>query len=213
MSSVSEQGTGKKARMAADERRALIVAAATSVFGSSGYYGATTDAIARAAGVSQPYVVRMFGTKEQLFLEVLGNALDRIEEAFRGAVAGDADEPLERRLGLAYFELTNDRGILLCLMHAFSLGADPVIGPAARHGFMDVYRLLRDEAGMTSDEANRFLANGMLANVALGVRLLDDVDTDPDVDELLCEIFPEKLAEIRANHPPLPPSGLSARSR
>jgi AcrR family transcriptional regulator len=198
--------TDKKTRMSSDERRELVLDAATSVFGEAGYHGASTDAVARAAGVSQPYVVRMFGTKQQLFLDVLGRALDQLMEAFRAAIAGDQEVPLARRLGLAYFELTGNRGILLCLMHAFSLGAEPVIGPAARCGFMDVYRLLREEGGMSADEASAFLAGGMLSNVILGVRMLDDYDEDPAVRELLVTVFPEKLEIIRATHPPRQPA-------
>jgi len=205
MSSVTE----KKTRMPSDERRELVLDAATTVFGDTGYAGTTTDAVARAAGVSQPYVVRMFGTKEQLFLEVLNRALLKLMASFRTAIAGDPDVDIHRRLGLAYFELTADRGILLCLMHAFALGADPVIGTAARCGFMDVYRLLREEADMSGQEAADFLAGGMLANVVLGVRLFDDYDTDPAVQDLLGTIFPEKLDIIRRSHPPLPPSGPS----
>ncbi len=200
MSSVSE----KRSRMPAEERRELVLDAAMTVFGELGYAGATTDMVARAAGVSQPYVVRMFGTKEQLFLDVLGRALDAIMQAFRTAIAGDPGLPLQRRLGLAYFELTANRGILLCLMHAFALGADPVIGPAARCGFMEVYQLLREEGGMDAAEASEFLAGGMLANVVLGVRLFDDYDGDPAVQELMGAVFPEKLDLIRRSHPPLP---------
>jgi AcrR family transcriptional regulator len=198
--------TDKKSRMPADERRVLVLDAASTVFGNAGYAGATTDMVARSAGVSQPYVVRMFGTKEQLFLEVLHRALDRITTAFREAIAGDAEVPVARRLGDAYFTLTSDRSILLNLMHGFVLGADPVIGTAARCGFMDVYRLLRDEAGMTAEEASEFLAGGMMANVVLAVRLFDDYDTDPAVRELLGSVFPEKLDLIRQGHPPLPTS-------
>jgi AcrR family transcriptional regulator len=202
MSSVTE----KKSRMPADERRALVLDAASTVFGNAGYAGATTDMVARAAGVSQPYVVRMFGTKEQLFLEVLHRALERIMAAFRDAIAGDPEVPVGRRLGNAYFTLTADRSILLNLMHAFVLGADPVIGEQARCGFMDVYRLLREEAGMSAYEASEFLAGGMLANVVLGVRLFDDYGSDPAVRELLGAVFPEKLDLIRKGHPPLPTS-------
>ncbi|MCS5733049.1 TetR/AcrR family transcriptional regulator [Herbiconiux daphne] len=205
--------TDKKLRMPADERRALIIDAATTVFGDAGYAGATTDMVARAAGVSQPYVVRMFGTKERLFLEVLHRALERLLASFREAIAADPAVPLERRLGLAYFELTTDRGILLSLMHAFALGADPVIGPAARCGFLDVYRLLRDEAGMTAAQATDFLAGGMLANVVLGVRMLDDYDTDPTVRELMQSVFPEKLDIIRSSHPALRAPAASRAAR
>ena len=50
-------------------------------------------------------------------------------------------------IGRRYVELLADRGLLLSLMQAFMLGADPEIGPTARAGFLRVYRLLRDEAG------------------------------------------------------------------
>ena len=199
MSSVTE----KKTRMSSEDRRELVLDAATGVFGDAGYHGATTDAVARAAGVSQPYVVRMFGTKQQLFLEVIGRALASLMAAFREAIDGDPEVPIGRRLGLAYFALTADRGILLCLMHAFALGNEPVIGPAARCGFLDVYRLLRTEAGMSAEDASAFLAGGMLSNVVLGVRMLDDYDTDPSVRELMLTVFPEKLEVIRATHPPI----------
>src|SRR5690606_34498401 len=76
-------------RMRAEDRRELVLTAATAVFGERGYVGATTDAVARAAGVSQPYVVRMFGSKEALFLAVLGRALDRLLETFRTAIAAE----------------------------------------------------------------------------------------------------------------------------
>ncbi|MFB2582200.1 TetR/AcrR family transcriptional regulator [Herbiconiux sp. P15] len=199
---VAEPVTEKKTRMSSEDRRALVLDAATTVFGDAGYSGTTTDAVARAAGVSQPYVVRMFGTKERLFLDVLHRALLKLMETFREAIAGDPEVPMARRLGLAYFALTADRGLLLCLMHAFALGSDPVIGPAARYGFLDVYHLLREEAGMSPDEASAFLAGGMLSNVVLGVRMLDDYDDDPAVRELMQTVFPEKLDVIRAAHPP-----------
>src|SRR6478609_326633 len=72
-------------RMSSEDRREQIIAAALAVFGAKGYEGTTTDDVARAASVSQPYVVRLFGTKENLFLAALGNALDRLLAAFRGA--------------------------------------------------------------------------------------------------------------------------------
>ena len=49
-----------------DARRSS--SAARTVFAERGY-AASTDQVARAAGVSQPYVVRLFGTKRELFLE------------------------------------------------------------------------------------------------------------------------------------------------
>jgi AcrR family transcriptional regulator len=186
-------------RMRSEDRRELILQAATAVFGERGYVGATTDAVARAAGVSQPYVVRMFGTKETLFLEVLRRALDKLLSTFRTALADGiaADEGAEatgHRIGTAYGDLLSDRGLLLSLMHAFILGSDPVIGKAAREGFLDVYKFLRFEAGFTPAEADIFLAHGMMMNTMVGLRMADEyAGGDPCAVDLLETAMPSKL--------------------
>jgi AcrR family transcriptional regulator len=178
--------------MRAEERRESVITAAMEVFGERGYVGTTTDAVARAAGVSQPYVVRMFGTKEALFLAVLDRALRRLLDAFRSAIAADSSEDLHHRMGSAYADLLSDRGLLLSLMHAFVSGADPVIGRAARTGFLDVYRLLRQEAGFSAEEARAFLAEGMLLNTLVGIRMADEYDSDPDAKALMDCVAPTK---------------------
>ena len=200
MSSVTIQLPETVTRMRSEDRRELILQAATAVFGERGYVGATTDAVARAAGVSQPYVVRMFGTKETLFLEVLRRALARLLGAFRAVLAdptpppADTAEALGHRLGTSYSALLSDRGLLLSLMHAFVLGADPVIGKAAREGFLDVYRFLREEAGFSAAEADDFLAHGMMLNTMVGLRMADEyADGDPCAKELLETAMPNKL--------------------
>jgi TetR/AcrR family transcriptional regulator len=179
--------------MKGDDRRELILDAAMEVFGDYGYVGTTTAAVARAAGVSQPYVVRMFGTKQQLFLDVLRRAVDILLASFRSALADDDGTTVGLRLGTAYFELASTRGLLLSLMHAFVLGRDPVIGAAAREGFMCVYRFLRDDAGLAADEVQAFLSSGMLINTVVGLRMADDYDANADVRELIDAAFPQKL--------------------
>jgi TetR/AcrR family transcriptional regulator len=180
-------------RMASDERRLLVLEAATAVFGQRGYAGTTTDQVAIAAGVSQPYVVRMFGTKEKLFLAVLQRALDTLMGAFRRALADDPTGDIGHRLGLAYADLLTDRGLLLSLMHGFVLGADPEIGRVARCGFLEVYAFLKDDVGMSPAQASDFLAHGMMLNTLVGLRMTDEFDTNPDARELLETAMPDKL--------------------
>ena len=183
-------------RMRSADRRELILEAATAVFGELGYGGATTDKVAKAAGVSQPYVVRMFGTKEQLFLEVFRRATNRLLGVFRAELAkgpGTDEAPLAHRFGQAYAELLRDRGILLSLMHAFVMGSDPVIGKAARAGWLEVYGFLRREAGFTPEEVQQFMANGMLLNTLVGLRMSDDYETNVDAAECMATAMPNKL--------------------
>ena len=194
MSSVTIPKADPIPRMRAEDRRELVLTAATEVFGERGYVGATTDAVARAAGVSQPYVVRMFGSKEALFLCVLSRALDRLMDAFSAAIDAEPQltpADLHHRIGAAYADLLSDRGLLLSLMHGFVLGADPEIGAAARRGFLEVYRLLRHRGGFSAEETRTFLADGMLLNTLVGIRMADDID-DPDARELIEDVAPNK---------------------
>jgi AcrR family transcriptional regulator len=184
--------------MRGTERRELILESATRVFGDYGYFGATTNLVAKSAGVSQPYVIRMFGTKEQLFLEVLRRSVDRLLTVFRAVVAEESARSLAERLGEAYVDMIDDRGLLLSLMHGFVLGREPQIGPASRRGFMEVYEFLRIEAGFTPLAAEQFVASGMLINTMVGLRMADDFDSDSRVRELLESAVPHKLERMLA---------------
>ena len=214
MSSVSAEQTATSApvpetarRMSSDERREQIIAAAMAVFGARGYEGTTTDDVARTAGVSQPYVVRLFRSKENLFLEAMQSALDEMMHTFRVALADEAsDKPVSKRIGEAYVELLSTRGLHQTLSHAWLLGGHPVIGPAARRGFAEVWQFIRDEAGFDADQARAFIAEGMLINVMIGMRLVDDYGSDPSITELFRSCFPTELPHIleiapRGNEP------------
>ncbi|WP_323743444.1 TetR/AcrR family transcriptional regulator [Agreia pratensis] len=188
-------------RMPAAERRELILGHASAVFGRRGYPGTTTEQIAQAAGISQPYVVRMFGTKEKLFVEVMERALGKLIVAFREIIrlrdSGEiADYELGARLGQAYVDLIEDRGILMSLMQGFIQGHDDVIGRRARAGFLEIYRLLRDEAGIPADDVRGFLADGMLINTLLAIGMPDNFEGDEAATELMTLSFGAKLDAV-----------------
>jgi len=189
----------KTSRLSGDDRREQILGAATAVFGERGYVGGTTDAIARAAGISQAYVVRMFGTKEDLFAEVCARAGQRVADTFRAAIAQFTPETtLEEKLhllGETYGNLIADRGTLLSLMHAFTQGADPKFGPLGRAYFLDAFRIVRDEAGIGGPQTTAFFAQGMLINTLLAMRM-PDVYGDADADELMQYAFGEKCDDL-----------------
>jgi len=196
MSSVSETRTE---RIPAAERREQILDAAARVFGERGYAGSTTDQVAQAAGISQPYVVRMFGSKEKLFDEVIIRARERLETLFRETLAiadrdGLTGQQRQEFLGAAYLDLVEEGGIVLPLMQAFLLGHDSVIGASAREGFLMMYRLLRDEAGLGGEGASQFLAGGMLINTLLTMRMAELYEAEPDARELIDEACGAKVA-------------------
>jgi AcrR family transcriptional regulator len=187
--------------MPAAERRELILGHASAVFGKRGYPGTTTEQIAQAAGISQPYVVRMFGTKEKLFVEVMERALGKLTVAFREVIrARDAGEvaadELGLRLGQAYVDLIEDRGILMSLMQGFIQGHDDVIGERARAGFLEIYRLLRDEARFPPEQVRSFMADGMLINTLLAIGMPDNFEGDEAATQLMTLSFGAKLDAV-----------------
>jgi AcrR family transcriptional regulator len=196
MSSVTSPLSDTARRLSSEERREQILRAALAVFGARGYVGTTTDEVAKAAGVSQPYVVRLFGTKESLFLAALASALDVLLTSFRAALAEDGDLPPVKRVGRAYVDLLRVRGLHQTLAHAYLLGSHPVIGPAARRGFAQVWRFFREEAGLSVDEARSHMAEGMLISTMIGLRLVDDYRDDESISEMFHACFPTELSRV-----------------
>ena len=169
-------------RMNADDRREQVLAAATRAFARTGYAGTSTDVVAREAGVSQPYVVRMFGTKRALFLDVFSRSTERIRDAFSGVLDDySTDDPFDpdneddwARLGAAYTELLADRDFLLVMMHGFAAGDDDAIGARARQCMGEIYDVIM-RTGCTAERATAFVAHGMLLNVMLAMRAPEHV--------------------------------------
>lgn len=79
-------------RASADERRAQAVAAGLHAFAEFGITTAAVQAIADVIGVSQPYVFRLFGSRQKLVLACIDEMEDRIRTVFEsGARAADED--------------------------------------------------------------------------------------------------------------------------
>lgn len=149
-------------RLTAAVRGEQVLDAAVTAFATGGYAGTKTDEIARLAGVSQPYVIRLFGSKKQLFLATFGRVLDRIEEIFRAAGADNADLGT---LGPSYKTFMAERDLLAVLMHGFAASSDPAIGDVVRERFGRIYTLIRELTGADATAARRFMSTGMLMTV------------------------------------------------
>ena len=116
---------GRSARMPAAERREAIIEAATASSPCGGLHGTATEDIARRAGITQPYVFRLFGTKKALFLATVERCFDRVQRAFEAAAAGPSPARGCRRWGRAYGQLLRDRSLLLMQMQSYAACADP----------------------------------------------------------------------------------------
>ena len=80
-------------RQTAEARREDLLAAAVEEFARAGFHGASTDAIARRAGISQPYLFRLFGSKKDLYLASVRRCFRRTLEVMQEAAEGLRGEP------------------------------------------------------------------------------------------------------------------------
>lgn len=178
--------------MSAADRRALVLDAATRAFARHGYAGTTTDAVAKEAAVSQPYVVRIFGSKEDLFVEVLERALQRICATFTEVVEQQgAVEDVMEPLGAAYTDLVlRDRDLLRVMMHGFMAASAPKVGAVARRGMAEVSAIVLT-TGCGEERARDFVAHGMLINVLLSIQALEHADEEPGLDTLARSLMGE----------------------
>src|ERR671932_153376 len=89
-------------RKTAEERRTEILEAARAEFADRGFEGASTDTIARRAGISQPYLFRLFGTKKDLFIASVEGCFAETLAMFHGAAEGKRGEEALAAIGEAY---------------------------------------------------------------------------------------------------------------
>ncbi|MDI9924916.1 TetR/AcrR family transcriptional regulator [Rhodococcus sp. IEGM 1341] len=184
-------------RMDAADRRELVLDAAMRAFARGGYAGTSTDAVAKEAGVSQPYVVRMFGTKVELFRLVFQRSVDGIMAAFDAVLAAGPLDPDDdstwANLGSAYADLVADRDLLMVMMHGFGAGSVPEIGRAAREGMGAIYSQIHAGTGCSEDQARQFIAHGMLLNVLMSMQALEHPNDSAGLHEMTVCAFGTNL--------------------
>ncbi len=168
--------TETRQRMSAAERRELVLDAAVAEFAAHGLEGTSTEDVARAAGISQPYLFRLFPTKKALFLDLVERCFRRIEDTFTAAAGDHTGQEALMAMADSYERLLDDRTLLLLQMQIYAACADSEIRDAARAGFKRLWVLTERLTGLPFQTVVDFFAVGMLMNVAAAMDL-------PAVDE------------------------------
>src|SRR3977135_4475779 len=153
-------------RKSKEERREEILDAAMSEFALKGLHVASTDEIARLAGISQPYVFRLFGTKKELYLAGVARCFRQTLEIFQRAAEGKRGEEALQAIGEAYGTLLqSDRLYLRAQMQAYAACEDPEICAVVRNGFGDLVNYAERVSGADAAALATFFSQGMLMNV------------------------------------------------
>jgi AcrR family transcriptional regulator len=188
-------------RSTAEERREAVIEAAIDEFGEHGYHAGSTGAIAKRAGISQPYIYALFPDKQTLFLACYRRGCERIRRIFAEAAHGTEQGP-ERTaaMGSAYVELLQSRRELMIQLQAFAAASDASLRPAIRESFLDVMSDIRRLLGGNRDTAAQFMAQGMLLNILTALEAPES-------------FWPTPLADRTAATLPQTPTARTAKTR
>lgn len=157
--------------MSARERRAQLVEVAREEFGRRGLHGTSTERIAERAGVSQPYLFRLFGTKKELFIACVEAGFRHVLVVFQEAAASTERTGALDAMGKSYAGLLYDRTELLAQMQAYAACDDDEIRAAVRRGYAELYRFVASASGADKEALRDFFALGMLLNVVAAMDL------------------------------------------
>ena len=117
-----QQQEQPRRRQARGERRvAQLLEAAATVFCTTGYTAASTNAIAREAGVSPGTLYQFFPNKEAIAIELGDRLMHEMRETYGEALAPvDPATPLEEAVGAAvdrFIAFNCDHPVFFALMH------------------------------------------------------------------------------------------------
>ncbi|MCY0930494.1 TetR/AcrR family transcriptional regulator [Streptomyces sp. H27-H1] len=159
------------ARMSAGERRESVILAAMSEFARGGYYGTSTEAIAKRVGVSQPYLFRLFPNKQAIFLAAAARCMEDIRLVLEGAAKDLQGEGAVEVMGAAYMTLIAEQPDKLQMqlqtyvaVAAAEAAGEPEFGEMVRAAWMELWDTLHVPLGADPKETSTFLAHGMLIN-------------------------------------------------
>ena len=174
-------------RQTAEERREDVLEAAADEFARAGFHGASTDAIARRAGISQPYLFRLFGSKKELYVASVRRCFRRTLEAMQQAAEGLRGEDALSAMAEAYgVLLQTNPAMLQAQLQTYAAALDDAdVRQAVREGYGDLYTYVERVSGVPAPRLARFFAMGMLHNVVAAMGLHEEPEPEPWAADLM----------------------------
>ncbi|MFD9391927.1 TetR/AcrR family transcriptional regulator [Streptomyces sp. NPDC060000] len=147
-----------------------------------GYYGTSTEAIAKRVGVTQSYLFRLFPGKKAIFVAALARSMEDTRLAFGRATEGmEGGEQALGDMAGAYARLISARPeTLLMRMQGYAVVAaaeaegDDQTGELVRAGWMRLWETVHLSLGAEVHAATSFFACGMLGNTPTAIGLPSD---------------------------------------
>jgi AcrR family transcriptional regulator len=144
------------------------------VFVARGYHAAAMDEIAERAGVSKPVLYQHFPGKQELYLALLDQSVERLIETLTDAIRSTTDN--RQRVNAtfaAYFEYVAEQSGTFKLVFESDFTSEPAVQrrlDAAVTTCADlISQVIREDVGLADDEAY-LLSVGMLGMAQVSAR-------------------------------------------
>jgi len=155
-------------------RRRQLLDAALEVFVARGYHAAAMDEIAERAGVSKPVLYQHFPGKQELYLALLDESVERLIDAVAAALRSTADN--RQRVNAtfaAYFGYVAEHSGTFRLVFESDFTSEPAVRErldAADRLCADmISQVIKEDAGLGDDEAH-LLSIGLLGMAQVSAR-------------------------------------------
>ena len=160
------------ARRTARQRRAAIFDAAVQEFARTGMAGTPAAVIARRAGVSQPYLFKLFSTKRNLFIAAVKLGFERMRSVIVRAAGegGDGGDALNG-VHTAVLSLRRERTLVLLQLHAFAACEYLDVRTVPRAEYEKTRRTLASACGAPDRLLRSVLAQQAMLTVAAAMDL------------------------------------------
>ena len=186
-----------------DARREQILDVAIDIFGRAGYYGASMNDIAEAAGVTKPVLYQHFDSKRELYQALLDEVGSRWLRSIAKAVAEATDGKSQTELGFqTYFRWVSDDHDAFLLLFGSGSRRDGEFSSAVRRITAEAAEAIAPLIAVDIDEGHRHTLAHALVGLAEGAsRRLVELGDEFDPDEIAREVSALAWAGLRAVQP------------
>lgn len=174
-----------------DERREIVLRQSIPVFARFGFEGATTAEIAKRAGVTQPYIFKLFESKKALFIAACERNMRTTMTQMRESAGGKTGHDALEAMGLAYVErMDKDRDSLLMQMQQYAACWDEDVQRTVRHCMQEMWDMVIELTGVPVEQVAVFFAKGMMCNVLAAADR--SYGNDPQWSPVIAALWPDK---------------------
>ena len=175
----------KARRHSADERRRLVIDAASQEFAAFGLYGATGESISYRAGISHPYLLRLFGSKKDLFRAVVDRTFDDLVMGAGEAMGNGAGQIQETALEQAIQRVLDQGDRSALLLQFLAACGDDDVRPLVRRRFAELYQQLARLSDGDEEDVRALLERVIFRSATSALRLPEIASREPWARQLL----------------------------